>query len=621
MNIPSLNLRVAQQQYNSFPFRSHHHTTSSFGEFRPVFYRNLQVGDKLTVDVSDMIRTEPLIYPTYGEVVHKLHAFFVPYRIIMRHFVDFITGQNYLKSNLTVTPYLPSLPPSWLRDFFTDTQYGLMEYVGTCSNLGDIKDLDGVDVAKQTSSSSTVTAYRFTRLGRQWLKIFNSLGYSWNWVWYGSNTDAEQDFNGLNLLSFMQIYLDYFCPSDYVSSHPFNRVISAVADSDGDSTAWLSLLASAIVQIRLPYDLDYYTSAWEKFNAPIETVNTGSQPIQQNSDLIINVPYPSNSSNPSNHRIDNTDTGIYIGSKSGSSMNNLSSLGIKLLEQVANLVNRTNFAGQRSVEKLLAKFGIRVPEYTLNRCVYLGSNQHLIQISDIQNLAESEYAQLGDYGGRMIGAAQNQKFSCEAKEYGVFMIVATIMPKIDYFQGYDKFNVIHDRFQFYTPEFAKLGNDAIEVGELYSDFAFSSYNVDEHGYFIEGGIGVTDQFDSFLADNNNNNKDIFGYMQRYANFKVGRSFVTGDYRIGSLKRALEPFHLNRILTPFRSIRAKGSFLYVDPSQYDRIFSVKSDKVDQFYPIYFFDCQLLSKMESFGDSLPITDGQGTVNVNMGGSQLN
>lgn len=623
MKIPSINLSVGQNRYNRFPFQSTHHTTSCFGEFRPIFYRPLQVGDKLTVLVSDMIRTEPLIYPTYGEVVHKLHAFFVPYRILYPHFKDFIEGTKFVRGHLYVSPNLPTFTPSLMRTIFTTTSNGLMVEVGSVARYEEIRDLRdsdgepvGVDVALGASGSGVV-CYKFTRLGRAWLKIFNSLGYTWNWSLSTGNTTSEVSFNALALLSFFQVYLDYFCPSDYVSTHPFNRLIEQVKLSysgSADVDSWQSYLIDCMKQIKLAYDLDYFTSAWEKFNAPVESATN-----DLNSTLTVDVPSSYGSSAQYTHSIRNTDNGTYLGRKDspGNTGVMYSSVGIKMLEQLANFVNRSHFAGARPVEKLLARFGIKVPEYTMDRCVYLGSSRHQIQISDLQNLAESEYAQLGNYAGRMIGASTNQKFHCEAKEYGMFMIVATIMPKIDYFQGYDRFNAISDRFEFYTPEFAKISNDAIHVGELYADFSVNSYDFSA----AHNVIGDEADVDSRLSDSNINNLDVFGYMQRYAHFKVGRSFVTGDYRVGSLKSVMEPFHLNRILIPKDQIRAKGSFLYVDASQYDRIFNVKSDKIDQFYPIYYFDCNLESKMEAFGNSTPITDGQGSVSVDMGGTELN
>lgn len=612
MQIPKISLRIAQSKYNRFPFNTTHHTTSSFGEFRPVFYRHLQPGDKLSVSVSDMIRTEPLVYPTYGEVVHKMHAFFVPYRLLYRSFKDFIEGNVHPTASGFSDADCPQFTPSQLRSLFRTSSNQLMTFVAQKEGLQDfVDDNISFDVAyyQVISDVGLYSAYKYTALGRRWLKIFHSLGYSFNWV-VPHDQSFEKPFNAFALLSFLQIYLDYFCPSDFAVGSPIHTMIEqAYASPDG---SWFNLMSSIVNQIRLPYDLDYFTSAWESFNSTLSQQS-------YNNDFGMRFKDPSVSEGDSSQNVvESYERGFTYQKNDGSAPNFVSAYGMRLLQQVANYVNRNSFAGARSVEKLLARFGIKVPEYTMDRCVYEGSAAHLIQISDIQNLAESEYAALGQYGGRMIGASQNQKFDCEAREYGVFMIVATIMPKIDYFQGYDKANCALDRFDFYTPEFAKLGNEPIEVGELYADYSINSGNIRDILQF-QADEGVPAYELLFNFDNEPSN--VFGFMQRYAHLKVGRSFVTGDYRVGTLGKQLEPFHLNRIIHPDYPLRAKSSFIYVDASQYDRIFDVKSEKMDQFYPIYYFRCNLVSKMESFADSIPITDGDGSMDINLGGSQLN
>lgn len=613
MQIPKISLRIAQSKYNRFPFNTTHHTTSSFGEFRPVFYRHLQPGDKLSLSVSDMIRTEPLVYPTYGEVVHKMHAFFVPYRLLYRAFKDFIEGNVHPTTSGFSDADCPQFSPDDLRRLFLDNSGLLMKAVE--NGEGDLQDFVDNNLAFDVALAvgyRTYKAYRYTSLGRRWLKIFQSLGYSFNWLnlSHEDSLQREKPFNAFALLGFLQIYLDYFCPSDFAVGHPIHTMLEQAYASPSGS--WFTMMRSIITQVNLPYDLDYFTSAWESFNSTLHQQD-------YNRDFGMMFKDPSVSEDSSTPKTVQTyEGGFTYQNQDGSSPNFISAYGMRLLQQVANYVNRNSFAGARSVEKLLARFGIKVPEYTMDRCVYEGSSAHLVQISDIQNLAESEYAELGQYAGRMIGASQNQKFDCEAREYGVFIIVATIMPKIDYFQGYDKANCALERFDFYTPEFAKLGNEPIEVGELYADFAISSENVRDLLKFTDT---TGENPEEMLDVNFNNPINVYGFMQRYAHLKIGRSFVTGDYRVGTLAKQLEPYHLNRIVHPDYPLRAKSSFIYVDSTQYDRIFNVSSEKMDQFYPIYYFRCNLVSKMESFADSTPITDGDGSMDVNLGGSQLN
>lgn len=615
MAIPKINLPVAQGRYNKFPFNATHHTTTSFGEFRPIFYRTLQPGDKIKVNVSDMIRTQPLIYPTYGQIEHKIHAFFVPYTQVFKFFNEWITDTPILSVNSAFTPTIPTLSCKDFVNIFTsnlstsiNTGTPFIDDVDVVDSQAEIKDAQCDFAIRNTSGGVTkFHCYHLSKLGRYWKKVFNSLGYSWNWTMQDTDNDT---FNGFKILAFMKIYLDYFCPSQYAPSHPFNRILNYYSAAVSIQSSFVNMLTAAMIEVKLAYDLDLFTAAWEKFNSV----------LSGQSNISINTPVPATTNGGSAYSNvlsgnDNTYLRTYSNGSSGAfgSLNGLSQYGVKLLEQVQNFVLRRGFAGSRAVEKVLSALGIKIPDNVANRCYYLNSIRHQIDISSVTNLAESQSADLGEYGGQAIGTLRDGKFSFESKEYGCFMLVATVMPKVDYFQGTDYDNLITDRFGFYTPEFAKLGNDAIGVNQLYEDLMVSSPDM------AAGNLGANPF--GLLSNTNNKPTDVFGYIQRYAQFKVGRSWVTGDYRIPTISVNLQPFHLNRILDPTKTLRAQGSFLYVDSSQYNRIFHASDQLIDQFFPIYYFDCSLVSKMESFGDSIPITDGGDDYKTDVSGHQMN
>lgn len=616
MAIPKINLPVAQGRYNKFPFKATHHTTTSFGEFRPIFYRTLQPGDKIKVNVSDMIRTQPLIYPTYGQIEHKVHAFFVPYTQVFNFFNEWITDTPILSVNAAFTPTIPTITCQDFVNIFTSnlatsisSGTPFIDDVDSVDSIAEIADT-GCDFAIKYTVSSTTSylCYHLSKLGRYWKKVFNSLGYSWNWTLEDTDNDT---FNGFKILAFMKIYLDYFCPSQYAPSHPFNRILNYYSAAVSIQASFVNMLTAAMIEVKLAYELDLFTAAWEKFNSV----------LAGQSNLTIDVPVTAGANTTTNvHHIVSDDSNSFMqgsGSTGVSSAStylaSISQYGVKLLEQVQNFVLRRGFAGSRAVEKVLSALGVKIPDNVANRCYYLNSIRHQIDISSVTNLAESQGYELGEYGGQAIGTLRDGNFSFESKEYGCLMLVATVMPKVDYFQGTDYDNLITDRFGFYTPEFAKLGNDAIGVNQLYEDLMVSSPDV------AAGNLG-SNPF-GLLSTTNNKPTDVFGYIQRYAQFKVGRSWVTGDYRVPTISTNLQPFHLNRILDPTVTLRAQGSFLYVDSSQYNRIFHASDQLIDQFFPIYYFDCSLVSKMESFGDSTPITDGGDDYKTDVSGHQMN
>ena len=105
--------------------------------------------------------------------------------------------------------------------------------------------------------------------------------------------------------------------------------------------------------------------------------------------------------------------------------------------------------------------------------------------------------------GHALGLGDGIGFTQSFDEHGVILGLCRIIPKASYVQGLSRFWQKFDKFDHYFPQFANLGEQEVYNKELY----------------VRGNDHEED------GDNN-----IFGYQQRYAEYKYAQNRVAGDFR-------------------------------------------------------------------------------------------
>lgn len=624
MFFPNLNIPIAGLDKYHHNLSTPHVTSCNFGEPAPVYYRFLDIGDTIKVQPSFTIRTQPLVLPTYGKVYSKLHSFFVPFRLVYSNFVKWREGQRTIGANMD----LPKINTLQIYELFTSLLCARSQSAAGSSPFDFLAYDVGVDFRSYTDEIScpdyselgTIQipydfcvydihqgfwkCIQLTSLGRYWLRIFNSLGYSWNWLAW---PNAHKSVEIVSLGCFFKAYLDFFVPSQYQNAHPISAFLNSLDSSQGNIQ---QLLMDVIKKFPCAYDSDYFTSAWSTFDSQIpQDGNYAPNPF---SPLFTdNLGRPNNDDVYNEEKVfDTASTGPVLEQYLGETT--LTSFGLRVLRAVDNYLTRNNWAGSRAVERILARFGVKVPEFRYNYTEYCGSDASEFNISDVTNLTESHDFDLGSYAGKMWNQNLSKQFVYDAKEPGLFIIIHAIMPAIDYYQGTDRLHLCLNRFDWYTQEFDSIGNDAIPVAEIYDDFGIGVDNAQ---------IASEVEIDTLTTgDNPNLPKKIFGFLPRYTHFKVPRGWLTGAYRVPSLRMEIDGFNLYRKISATDAIRAQGNFLYMDSKEYDRIFSVDENLSDKFFPSFYFNVDLESKMKSISDSIPL-DGKGDMSVTSNGNILN
>ena len=198
---------------------------------------------------------------------------------------------------------------------------------------------------------------------------------------------------------------------------------------------------------------------------------------------------------------------------------------LRLAFQIQKWMERNARAGARYTEYLRAHFGVAPKDERLQRPEYIGGSRNACIISEVLKTGTTDATSpQGNLAGHGITAGETYIAKYHAQEFGVIMGIMSIMPRTAYQQGIDRQWLRRSRYDFYSPEFANLSEQAVERAELYAS-------------------GVEAE-----------NRTIFGYQGRYDEMRVKRSQVCGLMRTD-----FNYWHLGRIFPrrPY-SIRALSS---------------------------------------------------------------
>ena len=141
--------------------------------------------------------------------------------------------------------------------------------------------------------------------------------------------------------------------------------------------------------------------------------------------------------------------------------------------QIQKLLERDARGGTRYTEIVRSHFGVTSPDARLQRPEYLGGGQTRVNISPI-----AQQSGTGITGGSTplgtlsaVGhlAAVNHGFSQSFVEHGMVIGLVNIRADLTYQQGLRKMWSRSTRYDFYFPEFAMLGEQAVLNKEIYID--------------------------------------------------------------------------------------------------------------------------------------------------------
>ena len=546
---------------------STHITTQSFMQSQPVYYRHMLPGETIQGQGNVLTRLAPVAVPSYGRCRVNMRAFFVPFRTIMPHWNDFI-GDTIATSYTDAS--LVSKSPVISNDAFIVTIIN-GSYFG--QNLCD--ELTTWSVGDPYDFYFNTKHYAYTYWGRLYKKIWESLGYKIIW----ENKD-DLLWSALPLLAYLRIYADWYSSQAYASTATYLAAMKLFSFNNPTTNLQIS---SSDLNVIMPfiavccYDNgnDVYTNAWDKPIAPNDSIYSTFQA----SDITA-------ATNAAYVTFDSSGT-PYMTQQLASSTGIGTTYIHQMLRAVTDYVKRNQLAGARAVDRYLARFGINLDSAKVNRSIYVASQSVDVDFGSVMQTVNTasvgQDSNLGDYAGQGLGRGQ-LGFDFHTDEYGMFIVVASVIPAASIYQGFDRNNLHIDKTDFWTPEFDSLGVQVVDKGEVY----------------VSRNSGFANTPEDY--------KGVFGYAPRYYEYKQGRDFVTGDFVSEFAINGGDAWHLCREFDDasfggfISGLNHSVNFVRgTDAKTYDRIFNYTGGDYDCFYNVYHFAVQSTAPCKSLFDT--------------------
>lgn len=212
--------------------------------------------------------------------------------------------------------------------------------------------------------------------------------------------------------------------------------------------------------------------------------------------------------------------------------------------QMQKFYERLARGGSRYTEVLRSFFGVVSPDARLQRPEFLGSFTKMVNVNPIaQTSATDDTSPQGNLSAYGVTAAKFHGFTKSFVEHGYIFGFVCARADLTYQQGINKMWLRSTVYDLYWPTFAHLGEQAILLKEIYA-------------------TGNTEQDNS-----------VFGYQERYAEYRYKPSQITGKFRSSVIGGNLDVWHLSQF---FKNAPTLNEEFILENPPIERIIAVPSE---------------------------------------------
>lgn len=216
--------------------------------------------------------------------------------------------------------------------------------------------------------------------------------------------------------------------------------------------------------------------------------------------------------------------------------------------QVQKLLERDARGGTRYTEIVRAHFGVISPDARLQRPEFLGGGSSPINVNPVAQTSSTDATSpQGNLAAMGTVALHNHGFTKSFTEHCIIIGLVNVRADLTYQQGLNRMWSRSTRYDFYWPALAHIGEQAILNKEIYAQ-----------------GTSADD--------------DVFGYQERFAEYRYKPSMVTGKFRSNDAA-TLDSWHLSQ---DFSSLPTLSSTFIEDNPPIDRVVALPTE------PEYIFD---------------------------------
>lgn len=481
-------------------------TTFNAGKLIPIFLDEVLPGDTFEMSTAAIIRGSTPIFPVMDNANIDIYYFFVPNRLVWEHWREFNGENTTSKWTQQIEYSIPQitvpLSEGWSKGTLAD-YFGLPTY--------EARDDEG-----NSWSVSHLPFRAYCLIWNEWFRDENlqdpitiNLG--------DANVQGENETPAGSSITLQNQNALYGGQPLPVNKY-FDYFTGALPEPQKGPAVLLPLGTTAPVTTINTETTDAAVSLkWRT----IQAGNTGTLPYNANEYTVgISQPPTGQGDQVTKAYVNGPGTTSYpvypsnlaadLTAATAATINEL-----RLAFQIQKLYEKDARGGTRYIEILKSHFGVTSPDARLQRPEYLGGERIPINIDQVIQTSETQETPQGNVAAYSLTGNQGSYFKHSFVEHGYLIGLACVRTEHSYQQGIEKLWSRKNRFDFYWPALANIGEQAILNKEI----------------FVGTTKGQTVQ----------EMEEAFGYQEAWAEYRYKPSRISGAFR-SNVEGSLDSWH-------------------------------------------------------------------------------
>ena len=539
-------------------FRRDHSVKLSYnvGDIIPFYVDEVLPGDTFQLKTSMVSRMQTLLTPMMDNLYIDTYFFFVPNRIVWQHWKE-LMGEN------TESAWIPTV------------EYSVPQITAPVGgwNIGTIADYFGIPTGIDNLSVNALPFRAYALIMNEWFRdenLSDPLDIPVN----------DATVTGVNSGNYITDVAKGGLPFKAAKFHDYFTSCLPSPQKGPDVT--IPVAGSTNIPVvtmfdkvpspgNVPLGIVGYNAKMTQYTSGSPATWTGE--MQQlrgaTANTYTGVPSAANANVPlyavndgytgsSSPIIPNNLWAVSDGSVSAATINQL-----RMAFQIQKLYEKDARGGTRYIEVLKSHFGVTSPDARLQRPEYLGGNRIPVNINQVVQSSgtQPDGTPLGDTAAFSVTTDVHGDFIKSFVEHGFILGLMVARYDHTYQQGLERFWSRKDRFDYYWPVFANIGEQAVLNKEIYA----------------------TGQ----ATDN-----EVFGYQEAWADYRYKPSRVCGEMR-SKAQTSLDVWHLADDYTKLPSL--SDAWIREDKANVDRVLAVTSAVSNQMFADIYVQCKATRPM--------------------------
>ena len=519
-NLPNINIKRSR-----FKRPHDHKTTFNAGDLIPIYLdQDILPGDTVEMKMSQLVRMQTPIFPVMDNAYLDVFFFFVPNRLIWEHWKEF-WGENTTGHWEQQTAYqIPQInPPSggWTE--------------------GTLADYMGLPTKVNIESVSALPFRAYSLIWNEWFRDENLKDPCYI-------TMDETTQTGTNSGNYVTNTELGALPCKIAKFHDY-FTSALLAPQKGPSVNLPLGKTAPVIGADVINQITGYTTQSDLVNKNIMAFrNSTTMGLATDT--------------ATTYWLEPTDKTIAL----AADLSNAIGATINQLRQafaVQAFYEAQARGGSRYIEFLHNIFGVTSPDGRLQRPEYLGGTRFQINMDQVlQTSSTDAVSPQGNVAAFSCTAGTDNLFTHSFVEHGILMGLAAVRTDHTYQQGIERGWSRKDWTDFYIPQFANLGEQAILNKEIYATGTPTDDNA------------------------------AFGYQESWADYRYKPNRVSGEMR-SNATGTLDSWHYADDYSQLPTL--SSGWIDEVATNVDRTIAVSLANANQFFGDFYFDATYVRPM--------------------------